>query len=270
MNTPNNGDGETSPSLERNSQHRPLDGRTVSNNELNARFVIELQQAFGALMQHLQELHAWRDQVTASLDTVCRTTMSISDGLRAVALATERVEEAIQKDASARAAQRADVANLEAQIARLANANGAQIHNLEQVRLQGEGLARNFEKLSQELIAREIKDPFFVAFARLYEAVYALSGRAQLGDEDLQPILSRIRGFLEDYNIEIIHPDDGEPFDPRRHQPVKTVPTPDPALHGRLACTFNVGLASGQRLIQPARVAVLRPADPSPTDPIKP
>jgi len=270
MNIPNNNNGKASTSGESNSQRRPLDGRAVSGSEPNARFLTGLEQFFGALMQQQQDLQAWREQVTASLDKVCRVAMENSEGLRAVALAIERVEAAVQKEADARGAQHGGIVNLETQFAQMARVNGAHGHNIEQVRLQGEGLARNFEKLSQEIITHEIKDPLFVALARLYETVYALSGRERVGDDDFELILNRIRGFLEDNNIEIIHPDDGEPLNPRRHQPVKRVSTPDGDKHGHIANTFNVGLVNGQRLIQPARVAAFFFTDSPPVNPKKP
>lgn len=266
MNTSNNNNDKASASFENNSQRQVLDGHTVSGSESNTRLLTGLERAFGAFMQHLQDRQAWRDQMTADLDTVGQTTMENSDALCAVALGIERLEAAFQKEADARAAQHASLVNLETQLAQLSQANGAQAYNIEQLRLQGEGLARNFEKVSQEFIAREIKDPFFVAFARLYEAVLALRGREWVGDDDLQFILNRIKGFLEDNNIEIIHPDDGEPLDPRRHQPVKRVSSPDADKHGRIASTFNVGLVNGQRLIQLPRVAVFFFTDTSPVN----
>jgi len=49
--------------------------------------------------------------------------------------------------------------------------------------------------------------------------------------------------------------------DPRRHQPVRQLRSPDADWHGRIATTYNVGLVQGQRLIRPARVAVFIFAD---------
>ena len=266
MNIPNNNNGKTSASREVNSQRRPLDGCNGSGAEPNARVRTGLERAFGGLLQHLQERQAWREQVTASLDTIDRTAKENAESLRAVAPAIGRVEAVIQKEADAHASQQASLAKLEMQSAQLAKANAVQTHNLEQIRLQGEGLARSFEKISQEFIAREIKDPFLVAFARLYEAVLELRGRERVGDDDLQLILNRIRGFLEDNTIEIIHPDEGEPLDPRRHQPVKRVPSPDAGKHGHIASTLNVGLVNGQRLIRPARVGLYIFTDDSPVN----
>ena len=266
MNTPNNNNGKTSASGEGNFQRRPLDGCNGSGSEPNARVRTGLERAFSGLMQHLQDRQAWREHVTATLDTVNRTAMENSESLRAAVSAIGRLEAAAKKEADARAALHAGLAKLETQLAQLAKENAAQTYNIKQVRLQGEGLARNFEKVSQEDIAREIKNPFFVAFARLYEEVFALGGREQVGGDVLQPILSRIRGFLEDNNVAIIHPDDGEPLDPCRHQPVKRVPSPDPNKHGHVASTFNVGLADGRRVIQPARVGLYIFTDATPVD----
>jgi hypothetical protein len=140
-------------------------------------------------------------------------------------------------------------------------------HNLEQLRLLCEGLARNFDELSQDVIVRQTMDPFFIALAHLYEGVYSLSGRPTVGEAELQTIRQRIRSVLEDYNVELVHPDDGERVDPRRHQPVKQLHCADAARHGRVASTFTVGLIQRQRLIQPARVEVFIFTDTTSADP---
>jgi molecular chaperone GrpE (heat shock protein) len=200
------------------------------------------------------------------VETIGRTTLSSAEQLSRHTQAIARLEETLANQSREAALPSADLARLEAQLGQLNKAVGMLAHNTEQLRLQGDGLARNFEKLSQEFILRQVMDPFFVAFARLYEATYALTGREPLGDPDLQLLLNRIRSCLEDNGIELIHPDDGEPLDPRKHQPVKQISSPDAGSHARIATTFNVGLAQGQRVIQPARVGVFTFAGPTPVN----
>jgi molecular chaperone GrpE len=248
------------------SQGRATAGHSASDGNGDGSLDTILEATLAACLEVLHDSSAWRRQVTTALETIGRSTLANTEGLEAVTQVVARVEAAMQKEASATALSPADVARWETQLGQLSRASAAQTYNLEQVRLQAEALARNSEKLSQDVIQRQVMDPFFVKVARLYEAVYALSGHDNLGDHDFQPILQRIRGFLEDYNIELIHPDDGEAVDPRRHQPVKQLRSPDASRHGRIASTFNVGLVHGVRVVQPARVEVFIFADATPVN----
>jgi hypothetical protein len=247
--------------LESQSQRRLTEGRAAGEGEGEGALATLVEAALGAGMEQLRELKAWRGQVTDTLDAMGRAASANADGLRSVTQSLARVEAALGSHTDAVEAQKAGFARVEVQLTHLAKVNNVNAHNLEQVRLQTEMLARNAEKLSQEVILRQVMDPFFVALARFYEAVYALSGRSDVSDADLQSIQQRIRGFLEDHNVELIHPDDGEPLDPRRHQPVKHRCAPDSDSHGRIASTFNVGLVHGQRVVQAARVEVFIFAD---------
>jgi len=209
----------------------PADGHAVADGRPKR----PLEAAFDTLLQHLVESQAWRDQVTTVQDNVSRTVAANAEGLRVFLQILERVEARMQK---------------------LAQENGAQAHNLEQVRVQGEALARNFEKVSQEFIERQVMDPVFVTFARLHESVRALDGQNHGTGGGLQTILHQIEGHLQNYGVELVLPQEGDPFNPRKHQPVQQVLSADAVFHGRIALTFNAGLVQGQRVIQPARVGL--------------
>ena len=256
MNAPSNPEFDGFNGREIHAGGAPVNAHPGTGGNGEGSLATILQAAFGACMGGLQDLRAWRRDVTALLGTINRTALASVEAVRALSQGIARVESAMHKDTASSAAPPAAVARLESQLGQLTRVSAADTHDLEQVRLQTEGLARNFEKLSQDFIQRQVLDPCYVAFARLYEAVFSLTGRNDLSDVDLQPILQRIRGFLEDCNVELIHPDDGEPLDPRRHQPVKQLANADASLHGRIASTFNVGLVHGTRVIQAARVEV--------------
>jgi molecular chaperone GrpE (heat shock protein) len=254
---------ETPPALQQ------LPEQNVAHGQKQNPFIGILDAVGRACEQHLQDMATLHGEMMAALEPISQNTAAAVEVLHMIAQAIVRLETAVARQIGDAAAQLANTERIDTQLAQLAKANHTQAHNLEQVRLQGEGLARNFEKLSHEVIEREIKDPFFIALAHHYESVFALTGRQDIGDADLQSMLQSIRGLLEDYNVELIHPDDGERVDPRRHHPVQQALTQDSVLHGRIASTFNVGLASGQRLIQPARVEVFicagSPSTNSPT-----
>jgi molecular chaperone GrpE (heat shock protein) len=219
------------------SSGQPADGHVVADGRPKH----PLEVAFDTVVQYLLESQTWRDQVAARLDNISRTVAANAEGLRVLLQTIERIEAQMQK---------------------LAQESGAQAHNLEQVRVQGEALARNFEKVSQEFIERQVMDPFLVTFARLHELV-ALDGRNNgTGVGGLQTILHQIEGHLQNHGVELVIPQEGDPFNPRKHQPVQQVLTTDQAMHGRIALTFNTGLVQGQRVILPARVGLYMFAGP--------
>ena len=213
------------------SNGQPADGHVVAD----VRSKRPLEAAFDTLVQYLLDSQAWRDQVTAVLDTVSRIVAANAEGLRVLLQTVERVEAQMQK---------------------LAQERGTQAHNLEQVRVQGEALARNFEKLSQEFIERQVMDPVFVTFARLHESVRALDGQNHGAGGGLQTVLHQIEGHLQNYGVELVLPQEGDPFDPRKHQPVQQFLSANEVFHRRIALTFNAGLVQAQRVIQTARVGL--------------
>ncbi len=190
--------------------------------------------AFDTLLQRLSKWQEWRGQVTKRLETLSRMAAANEKGLCVLLQTLERME---------------------AQFKPLAQSHGAQAHNLEQVRVQGEALARNFEKLSRDLIERQVRDPFLVTLARLYESLSALDG-GNNGVRAFQVILDQIKIHLENHGVELVIPEEGDALNPRQHQPVKQILSNDPALHGRIALTFNAGLIQDKRVILPARVGL--------------
>lgn len=70
-----------------------------------------------------------------------------------------------------------------------------------------------------------------------------------------QAAAERIDAGLADLGITPLRPD-GQQFDPSSHEAAATVPTPDPALHGRVAETEVVGYADNGVLVRPAVVSV--------------
>lgn len=213
-----------------------------------------LAEVLRICLEHLRDAQAWRLKVNRTLETTASVTLANTERLQAISKTLTQIE--AEQELLSNGPEAGDPSRVELLLGQLTRNQAAHQHNLEQVRVLTEALSRRFEELSQDVILRQVKDPLFVSLARLYEAVYELIGQRALSDVHLEPIRQRIRSLLEDHHVQLIHPDDGVPLDPRQHQPVKQVRTSNPALQGRIATTYNVGLVHGQRLVQPARVAV--------------
>jgi molecular chaperone GrpE len=70
-------------------------------------------------------------------------------------------------------------------------------------------------------------------------------------------IASKLRGGFERYGLTRVG-EKGEPFDPKFHEAIVQLPTPD-ATSQTIADVIEVGYALGERLIRPAKVAVSVP-----------
>jgi len=75
-------------------------------------------------------------------------------------------------------------------------------------------------------------------------------------------ILTGVRGILDEFSkvlaqfgVEVIDPRENEPFDPMKHQAVMRAEKPG-VKPGRVAQTFQIGYAMGDRVIRPAQVSV--------------
>lgn len=119
-------------------------------------------------------------------------------------------------------------------------------------------LVREFqEKWTEEFISRRVADPLLAGYATALGNLWRQDD--SLTDEQRQPlnaIADDMVRFLDALGINLIRPASGDKFDPHRHQPLRTLDTDDPTLHGGVAATFHPGLRRSQRVIQPARVSV--------------
>ena len=136
-------------------------------------------------------------------------------------------------------------------IARLLQHQETHTHNLEQVRLKTESLDRKMEVLSSDFIDREVTEPLFKEMASIYEALLY-----RTNTPETQAVAQSISRFLEDHGLRLIHPAQGEPFNPREHQCLSQQASEDHALHGRIASVYRLGLSSQLRVLQAARVEV--------------
>ncbi|MGN6326600.1 nucleotide exchange factor GrpE [Pseudolysinimonas sp.] len=71
-------------------------------------------------------------------------------------------------------------------------------------------------------------------------------------------VASKLRGGFEKYGLTRVG-EKGEPFDPKFHEALVQLPTPDVTVQ-TIADVIEVGYALGERLIRPAKVAVSVPA----------
>jgi hypothetical protein len=68
-------------------------------------------------------------------------------------------------------------------------------------------------------------------------------------------LAQRLEAVLEDVGVVPVG-GDGERFDPQRHRAVGSVPTPDRALHHRIASTERAGYRDGDEVLRPPEVLV--------------
>lgn len=73
--------------------------------------------------------------------------------------------------------------------------------------------------------------------------------------EGVSVIRSELVRALEVHGVSVINPQPGDEFDPQRHQAVTQIPAEGVEL-GRVASTFQVGYALGERVVRSAKVAV--------------
>ncbi len=142
---------------------------------------------------------------------------------------------------------------LDPQVSQLLRIVNDQGRVLEQIRMQVEAVARTQDKLSSEVIERQVRDGYHIQLARLYEELACYANGTSVG---VNPALRRIETVLEEHNVILIYPVVGESFDPRHHQATGRTPTVERAKHNCISATFNLGLRSFQRVIQSARVEV--------------
>ena len=169
----------------------------------------------------------------------------------------ERIESNLEKTQTRIDAQREQISRLSAQIFQLSSRQHTLEHNLEQIRILCEGMVRKLEQLTDDFIEHHVTDPLFKEFTRIYGSLCSIEsdGKFSVGDE-VKALAEGVARFLESHGIKIIQPEEGEIFDPRQHQPIKSRDTTDRKSNGRIACTYHVGLSGKGRIIQPARVKV--------------
>jgi len=215
-----------------------------------------VETIFTGLIQYFKDSASWEGQITEALAQLVRTTEKASEKSGETTTQLEHLESLIGRQTTACNAVQAACVRLESSLAKAVSIGAAQAHNLEQIRIQGDSLSRSFEKLSHDVIEREVIDPVLTEFTLLYEKILVLVASTQSERMELQYLLQHITDFLGGYGVQIIHPLEGERFDPRKHQPVMQLPTHEKAKHGSIAGTLNAGLAREHRVVKPARVEI--------------
>ncbi len=75
----------------------------------------------------------------------------------------------------------------------------------------------------------------------------------------VERIYGQLKGVLAEHGVEPFG-ETGEPFDPRRHEPVTTVPTAEAAADNTVAQVIQRGYRTSESILRPARVTVFQAA----------
>ncbi len=205
-----------------------------------------------------QQAAEHRDQVLQSLEGLDAITARIHGQLDTISQQLVRLESATNALAD-------ETAKTAAIPCMLRQSHETLAFDLQQVRLLAECLVEKQATLTEDFIDRHITDHLFKEFLNI---AFALGRYATNGNDDLrsniQATSEGIESFLVQSGLRVIHPHQGEAFDPREHQPIKVIPTSDPLQQGAIAETFTPGLRRRTRVIQQARVAVYKAAAASP------
>lgn len=131
--------------------------------------------------------------------------------------------------------------------------------NVEQVRRLVEAVVQKQQELVEDFIERQVTDRIFRHFLEVYFTLRRSSANGNpIPQGDVVAAADAIESILAESGVNLIHPDAGAPFDPREHHPIKVITGRDGQLDGTVAETFFPGLIRGHRVIQQARVAVLK------------
>jgi len=124
--------------------------------------------------------------------------------------------------------------------------------NLEQVRLLMERGVAKADRLSQEFIEHQVREPLLKGIGNLYSDM-----RQVMNDGDgMAFVMERTRTLIESHGIRLIDPKEGTPFDPREHQAIESLPTSSKRMGRRVAKVHRVGLKGNGRVIQQALIGL--------------
>jgi molecular chaperone GrpE len=98
------------------------------------------------------------------------------------------------------------------------------------------------------------------------EAARQISGGGPDDSDAILRILGCLAEAFQREGLERIEASPGTVFDPNEHEAVLTIPTAD-VPEGSVVEVLQAGYLHGGRLLRPARVAVARAPEPSPTSP---
>ncbi len=139
------------------------------------------------------------------------------------------------------------------QVAVLASEVAVLKRNMEQVRLLTERVADRVDKLSNEFIERQVKEPLLKDQVCIYNDMRQEAGN---GGNGIAPVMERARSLLEARGAVLIEPEEGSSFDPKEHQGIEKVLTSRKKLDRRVAKVHRAGLRLNGRVVQQAWVAV--------------
>ena len=125
--------------------------------------------------------------------------------------------------------------------------------NLQQVRLLVERTAERVDRLSEEFVEREVKEPLLRDIGALYHALR----EAMVNESDgIRSVAEYARALLESKGASLIEPEQGERFNPGEHRPIERISTTSKSMEGCIAKLRRVGLRFNGRIIQQAWVAL--------------
>lgn len=168
-----------------------------------------------------------------------------------------RVESSIAGLAGAHETHRVETARVCTTLPQVLQRQETFAHNIEQLRLLTEPLARRLDELTAEFVNRHVSEPLFKELGRLCWTLNSLAEDESLDLRHEVRAQAEALGRLLDANeFQLIQPQPGDPFDPHHHQPVLRRVTEDAALHFRVARTVQPGLLTPGHVVQHARVEV--------------
>ena len=125
--------------------------------------------------------------------------------------------------------------------------------NLQQVRLLVERTAERVDRLSNEFVEREVKEPLLKDIGALYHGM--LEAMTD-GSDGIRSVAEYARALLESKGASLIEPEQGDRFNPAEHRPIEKILTTCKSMEGCIAKPCRMGLRFNGRVIQPAWVAL--------------
>ncbi len=221
-----------------------------------------------------REVHESSDEVTVLLDQVVRIAVSWGSKLSArsedlearqrnaeKSLADSRcqldqIESRLENNESKMNALRDNQARISAQIQKLIDRLSTLTQNLDQTRIFSEAISRRIDKLANDFIEREVREPLFKDVLQLYESFDILNESMSSPKNISGGLTFHFKQFLDRYGLKIICPEVGSTFDPKKHQSIDQQEAPKKELEGQIAGIYHSGLYRDGKIIRPAQVAV--------------
>jgi len=235
---PDTGSAENGPNAEPSNPDTVRDltadwaAKRLETLELEASVLLRMSALFDTAV-------SGRSQLLAGIGRTDARAKNLAQRLESIEQRLESLESEIQRGWQ----QGADISRASAVLKK----------NLQQVRLLVERTADRVDRLSNEFVEREVKEPLLKDIGALYHALR----EAMINESDgIRSVAEYARAVLESKGVSLIEPEQGERFNPAEHLPIQKIPTPIKTLERCIAEPRRVGLRFNGRVVQPALVAL--------------